>query len=64
MLEEVESGERVVISRWGKPVAVLAPYGEATVRRRLGLFKDQARIVKDFDELPADLAASFGMTPP
>jgi len=64
LLEEVEGGARVVIARAGKPVAVLAPYGEASRRRRLGLFKDQARIAEDFDQLPADLAAAFGMTPP
>ncbi len=64
LLEEVEGGARVVIARAGKPVAVLVPYGAATRHRRLGLFKDQARIAEDFDQLPADLAAAFGMTPP
>jgi len=64
LLEEVEGGARVVIARAGKPVAVLVPYGAAIRRRRLGLFEDQARIAEDFDPLPADIAAAFGVTLP
>ena len=59
LLEEVEAGERVVIARAGKPVAVLVPYKTATRRRRLGMFPGQARIHEDFDELPPDIAAAF-----
>lgn len=60
LLEEVEAGERVVIARAGKPVAVLAPYEVGVRKRRLGLFAGQARIHDDFDELPPDIAAAFG----
>jgi prevent-host-death family protein len=60
LLEEVEAGERVVIARAGEPVAVLVPYKAAVRRRRLGLSVGQVRIHADFDELPADIAASFG----
>jgi len=60
LLEEVESGERIVIARAGEPVAVLAPYRSATRRRRLGLFAGEATIHDDFDELPPDIAAAFG----
>jgi prevent-host-death family protein len=61
LLEEVEAGERVVIARAGKPVAVLVPYRTAVKRRRLGLFAGQAKIHPDFDELPSDIAAAFGV---
>ena len=61
LLEEVEAGERVVIARAGKPVAVLTPYRTAVKRRRLGLFEAQAKIQPDFDELPSDIAAAFGI---
>lgn len=61
LLEEVEAGERVVIARAGVPVAVLSPYRTAAKRRRLGLFAGQAKLHSDFDELPSDIAAAFGM---
>ena len=60
LLEQVEAGERIVIARAGEPVAVLVPYKAAVRRRRLGLSKGQVRIHPDFDELPTDIAASFG----
>jgi prevent-host-death family protein len=61
LLEDVESGERIVIARAGEPVAVLVPYKAAVRRRRLGLFAGEATIHADFDELPADIAAAFGV---
>jgi prevent-host-death family protein len=61
LLEEVERGERVVIARAGEPIAVLAPYKAAVRKRRLGLFAGEATMHADFDELPADIAAAFGM---
>lgn len=59
ILEEVEAGERVIIARAGKPVAVLSPFRAATRRRKLGLFAGQARVLPGFDELPPDIAAAF-----
>jgi prevent-host-death family protein len=61
LLEEVERGERIVIARAGEPVAILAPYKAATRRRRLGLFAGVATMHDDFDELPGDIAAAFGV---
>lgn len=63
LLEEVEAGERVIIARAGKPVAVLAPYKAAVRKRRLGLFPGQVVTRADFDELPVDIAAAFGADP-
>jgi prevent-host-death family protein len=59
LLEEVEAGERIVIARAGKPVAVLIAYSRATRKRRLGQFSGQAEMHPDFDELPADIAGAF-----
>jgi len=59
LLEQVEKGERVVISRAGEPVAVLSAYRTAVRPRRLGLFAGQGRIHDDFDALPDDIAAAF-----
>lgn len=61
LLEDVERGERIVIARAGQPVAVLAPYKAAVRKRRLGLFAGEATIHADFDELPPDIAAAFGV---
>lgn len=60
LLEAVEAGERIVIARAGEPIAVLVPYQAATRKRRLGLFKGEARVGPDFDELPADIARALG----
>ena len=59
LLEAVESGERIVIARAGKPVAVLTPYSVATKRRKLGQFAGQVQIRDDFDELPEDMQRAF-----
>ena len=60
LLKEVEAGERVVIARAGKPVAVLVPFKAALKRRKLGQFAGQVKIHDDFDELPDDIAEAFG----
>lgn len=59
LLEQVEAGERIVIARAGRPVAVLAPYRAVVKRRRLGLFAGQATIGEGFDDLTADMLADF-----
>ena len=61
LLEDVERGERVVIARSGEPIAVLVPFKAAVRRRRLGLFAGEATMHADFDELPAEMAAAFGL---
>ena len=60
LLEAVEAGERVVIARAGRPVAVLVPWKAAVKRRELGQFARQATVHEDFDELPDDIADAFG----
>ncbi|HWO25718.1 MAG TPA: type II toxin-antitoxin system prevent-host-death family antitoxin [Kofleriaceae bacterium] len=60
LLEQVEAGERVKIARAGEPAAVLVPYKAVVRRRRLGLARGQVQLHPDFDELPVDIAASFG----
>lgn len=59
LLEEVEAGERIVIARAGKPVAVLSPFRAATKRRRLGQFAGEVEIAPDFDQLPEDIQSAF-----
>jgi prevent-host-death family protein len=59
LLERVERGEEVVISRAGRPVAVLARYASGA-RRKPGRLRGKIRIAPDFDALPADLAEALG----
>jgi prevent-host-death family protein len=63
LVERVEAGEDVVIQRNGKPVARLVPVTEeprslASVR---GIWRGRLQLAEDFDELPQDIAAAFGV---
>jgi prevent-host-death family protein len=63
LIEQAERGEEVVIARAGKPVVKLVPYGPIlSGPRRGGQLKGQIWIADDFDTLPEDLAAAFGMS--
>jgi prevent-host-death family protein len=59
LLDAVERGERVVISRAGKPVAELTPYRSDARPRALGGWAGRVWIANDFDELPDDVLADF-----
>lgn len=61
LLEKVLQGEEVIISRAGKPIAVLEPYRTDSRPRKPGVLKGRVRIAPDFDELPGDLKDAFGM---
>lgn len=61
LVERARSGEEIVISRNGEPVARLVPVeavnGFAQLR---GSWRGQVEIADDFDELPPDVAEAFG----
>lgn len=61
LIERVERGEEIIIGRAGKPVAVLKAYDHARRQRQPGSLRGRIEIADDFDELPADVAAAFGM---
>ncbi|MFI5455415.1 MAG: type II toxin-antitoxin system Phd/YefM family antitoxin [Isosphaerales bacterium] len=63
LIKRAEAGEEVVIARAGKPVVKLIPYRTNEAPRHGGQWKGKVRIADDFDELPEDIAAVFGMTP-
>ena len=50
LVSRVEHGERIVISRSGRPVARLIPYEDERPERRPGAWKGRVRIARDFDE--------------
>jgi prevent-host-death family protein len=55
LLGRVERGERIIIARAGKPVAVLIPYAPSAVRRIPGRDEGQIRIGEDFDQPLPDM---------
>jgi prevent-host-death family protein len=62
LVERVEAGEEIVITRRGEPAARLIPE-----RRRggfaslMGTWRGRVKIADDFDELPDDVAEALGM---
>lgn len=62
LVERAARGEEIVISRAGKPVAVLLPYSRATGTRQPGKLRGQIRIADDFDSLPDEIADAFGIS--
>ncbi|MBI9083870.1 MAG: type II toxin-antitoxin system prevent-host-death family antitoxin [Desulfobacterales bacterium] len=61
LIEKVLVGEEVIIGKAGKPVARLVRYREDLRPRTPGALKGKIRIADDFDELPPDVAAAFGI---
>ncbi|MBM4353699.1 MAG: type II toxin-antitoxin system prevent-host-death family antitoxin [Deltaproteobacteria bacterium] len=60
LVERVLQGEEVIISRAGKPVAVLRAYDASRRPRVAGRLKGKVRIAADFDVLPEDIAEAMG----
>jgi prevent-host-death family protein len=64
LVERVEAGEEVIITRRGKPAARLVPERSGEGFASLaGSWKGRVRVADDFDELPNDLADALGMNP-
>lgn len=63
LVDQVNAGEEVVITRHGRPVARLVPAGEGKARRKLGTLRGKVWMADDFDApLPDDLQALFEST--
>lgn len=60
LLDRVARGEEVILSRAGRPVAVLQPYRQSGEPRRPGSLRGQVRMAPDFDVLPPEIAEAFG----
>lgn len=64
LVERVEGGEEIVITRRGEPAVRLVPERRGKGFASLaGAWRGQVRIADDFDELPDDLAEALGMRP-
>jgi prevent-host-death family protein len=65
IIERVEHGEEIVISRAGHPVAKVVPLERRVHREGYGSLRDQLVLDDDWDsaETNAEIARDFGMLP-
>ncbi len=64
LIAQVEKGHKVIISKAGKPVAMLVPYRVDTTPRKLdGTWSGKVKMAQDFDTLPPELAEAFYAKP-
>lgn len=64
LVERASHGERIVIARAGKPIAILGPLAPAAKERTPGLLKGRVRISSDFDApLSVELQDAFSGGP-
>lgn len=62
LLEQVEAGEEIIISRAGKPVARMTAWSPPPAERVPGGDAGRVLIGEDFDApLPEDLREAFGL---
>jgi len=61
LVDRALEGEEVIIARAGKPMVRLVPVRQDDAPREGGQWKGRVRIAEDFDALPGDIAAAFGM---
>lgn len=64
LIEAVLNGDEVIIAKAGKPVARLIALRGSAHPRTPGSMVGEIRIAPDFDTLPEDMAAAFGMKEP
>lgn len=57
-----KTGEPVYLARGGKKIAALTIYEEKDTLPALGFYNRKIHIPDDFDDLPDEVAAAFGMT--
>lgn len=64
LVERVEAGEEIVITRRGAPAARLVPeHRGAGFASLAGAWQGRVKLADDFDELPDDIAEALGMHP-
>ena len=60
LIAKVEKGQKIIIGKAGKPVAMLVPYRADTTPRQLGgTWSGKVKMADDFDALPPELAEAF-----
>lgn len=61
LIEKTQQGEKIIIQKAGRSVAVLHRYEEENKERKPGALKGKIKIAEDFDKLPDDIESAFGM---
>lgn len=64
LIEHAMNGEEVIIAKAGQPMVRLVPIRADESPRVGGQWKGRVRIAEDFDTLPDDIAAAFGIEQP
>jgi prevent-host-death family protein len=62
LIRRAESGENIVLTRHGKPVAQLTGAPKAQSLPLFGALRGKLRIADDFDDLPEGFVAALGGT--
>jgi prevent-host-death family protein len=55
----VQSGEKVIIAKSGRPYVELIPYSKPKKQRTFGLLKDKIKLPDDFGELDDEISELF-----
>ena len=63
LLERVEAGEHIMVSRNGRPVARLIPYTPDRKPRRPGALQGRIHMADDFDQTTEQVIQAFEGTP-
>lgn len=63
LVKRALAGEEVIIAQAGKPAVRLEPVRQDDSPREGGQWKGRIRIADDFDSLPGEIAAAFGIEP-
>ena len=61
LVDHAMNGEEVIIARAGQPMVRLVPIRSDDTPRIGGQWNGRVRIADDFDTLPDDIAAAFGI---
>jgi prevent-host-death family protein len=64
IIERVEHGEEIIISRAGRPVAKVVPLADSVQRNGRGSLRGQLTLAPDWDSdaINESIAAGFGIT--
>lgn len=61
IVDQIERGDEVIITRMGRPVARVVPYKIGATESRLGFAAGKVRISADFDQWDEEEARALGL---
>jgi prevent-host-death family protein len=63
LIDQAMDGEEVIIGKAGQPMVRFVPVHVENAPRVGGQWNGRIRLSDDFDDLPTDVAAAFGIEP-